>query len=199
MVLLRCCSIQPGSPVGLSWWETGCCHRPTTTPVLNVVSSLAACLVHRAGAAPLQGEGSSGSPYYTGIGRAGGYPSVLTHCVTLVTPGPGTTAAAVDASLLGCAVVPTGIGVVVAPAKHRWTLPHAPSPAVPVLIPLAGCPRPLFARGGVQYLPSRRSRSTSWAIAALDPWLHSLGEGTQCQLCRGVSCAVPWFPPPQLG
>lgn len=84
------------------------------------------------------------------------------RCAILVSPGPGTLAAAVGASLLGCAVVPTGIGVVVAPAKHQWTLPRAPSPAVPVLVPLAGCPRPLFARGGVRYLPSRRSRSTSW-------------------------------------
>lgn len=168
-------------------------------PLPNLVSSLAACVVHRVGTAPLQEEGNSGSPFCTGIGRVGGYPSVPAHCATLVSPGPGTVVTAVDASLLGCAVVPTGIGVVVALAKHRWTLPRAPSPAVPVLVPLAGCPRPLFARGGVRYLPSRRSRSTSWATAALDPWLCSLGEGTQCQFCRGVSRTVPQFLSPQLG
>lgn len=160
---------------------------------------MAACLVHWAGTVALQEEGNSGSPFYTSIGGVEGYPSVPARCATLVSPGPGTLAAAVSASLLGCAVVPTGIGVVVAPAKHWWTLPRAPSPAVPVLVPLAGCPRPLFARGGVRYLPSRRSRSTSWATAALDPWLRSLGEGTQCQFCRGVSLTVLRFPPPPLG
>lgn len=99
-VLLHATRVPCRSPTG---------DRVLLSPLPNLVSSLAACLVHRVGTAPLQEEGNSGSPFCTGVGRVGGYPSVPARCATLVSPGPGTLAAAVGASAWLCSGPPGSV------------------------------------------------------------------------------------------
>lgn len=69
----------------------------------------------------------------------------------------------------------------------------------PQWLPPAGC---LPGAGCGIYPPAAahtRGEPSSWAVAALDLEPLSLGERTRWQVRRGVSLAVPRFPPPQPG